>query len=166
MIHLHQINVKISFFVWKFVFFHSGTNPTAPSTVEDLVLPSMKTATGEEFIFFDSGQSKSRIIMFVTETSLNFLDKCDVIHMDGTISSGPQLFAQVYVIHGEVCKCFKKKTKINCTTLFNRINSNDWFNPFKTEIFLFGFFGSFFSHRITQWMESTVRFRSDNRQEN
>lgn len=78
-----------------------GNHPTAPQSVEELVLPEEKTNSGEEFVLFDSGSGKkNRIIMFASETTLNFLAKCQTMFMDGTVSSGPMLFDQVYVIHG------------------------------------------------------------------
>lgn len=82
-------------------FAKKGNHPTAPQSVEELVLSDEKTNSGEEFVLFDSGSGKkNRIIMFASETTLNFLNKCQTMFMDGTVSSGPILFDQVYIIHG------------------------------------------------------------------
>lgn len=80
-----------------------GNHPKAPQRVEELILPNnIETQADEEFVLFDSGsKKKNRIIMFGSETALNFLKKCETIFMDGTVSSGPLLFDQVYVIHGK-----------------------------------------------------------------
>lgn len=64
----------------------------------------IKTNDDESFVLYDSGydeKKKSRIIMFSTLKNMNFLAKCEHIHMDGTFSTCPDLFSQVYVIHGK-----------------------------------------------------------------
>lgn len=73
-----------------------GTHPKSPMSLDDLILPTVKTAADEEFVMFDSGQKKIVSLCF----RLNFLNRCETLHMDGTISSGPMLFDQLYTIHG------------------------------------------------------------------
>lgn len=77
-----------------------GNHPTAPKDLSELILPEVKNSVGENFIMFDSGPSKDRIVMFSTPKSLEFLSTCDVLHMDGTVASGPVLFDQIYTILG------------------------------------------------------------------
>lgn len=79
-----------------------GDHPKAPKTLSELGLPPIHTNSGEDFIMYDSGlDPTNRIIMFSNEKSLDFLVKCEVLHMDGTVQSGPMLFDQIYVIHGK-----------------------------------------------------------------
>lgn len=80
-----------------------GKHPANPKSVEELVLPEITNSVGENFLFFDSGPSKERTIVFTTEKALKFMSLCDALYMDGTVSTGPVLFDQVYTIHGEFC---------------------------------------------------------------
>ena len=48
---------------------------------------------GEEFV-------GHRILMFTTQANLNFLQQCNSVLMDGTFKTTPQLFTQLYTIHG------------------------------------------------------------------
>lgn len=85
-----------------------GDHPTAPQSVEELVLSPEKTNSQEEFVLYESGPGKKhRTIMFASATTLNFLEKCEIMFMDGTVKSCPLLFDQLYVIHGQY----------NCMTL-------------------------------------------------
>lgn len=78
-----------------------GDGPKAPKTLAELELPQITTLTGEGFVMFDNGKdAKSRIIMFATKNSMDFISTCETIFMDGTVSSAPVLFNQVYTIHG------------------------------------------------------------------
>lgn len=49
---------------------------------------------------FDNNDGQNRMIMFSTQRAMDFLATCDHIFMDGTVSSGPLLFDQLYTIHG------------------------------------------------------------------
>lgn len=80
-----------------------GKHPANPKSVEELVLPEITNSVGENFLFFDSGPSKERTIMFTTEKALKFMSLCDALYMDGTVQTGPVLFDQVYTIHGKFC---------------------------------------------------------------
>lgn len=75
-----------------------------PSTHDEIKLDDVKTNDDEPFVMFDSGftEAKGRIIMFSTMKNMDFLAKCNHIHMDGTFSICPDLFQQVYVIHGKM----------------------------------------------------------------
>lgn len=79
--------------------------PKNPRSLAELVLPDeyQKTVKGEPFILYDSasdGEIDNRMIIFGTRENLNFLKQCDHIYMDGTFSSVPVLFRQLYTIHG------------------------------------------------------------------
>lgn len=77
-------------------------NPKAPATLDELVLGDIETNKGEPFLVCDVvSPDGSRIVMFSTPENMTFLGTCDQIHMDGTFSTCPDLFEQVYVIHGE-----------------------------------------------------------------
>lgn len=78
------------------------TPPTAPRDVSELILPVEYTKIGDDpFMIYDSGPSKKRIIMFAAERSLDFLSSCTEVQMDGTFAVCPNLFNQLYTIHGE-----------------------------------------------------------------
>lgn len=80
-------------------------------TAESLVLPKVLTTTHENFLLYDSRQDihqkdpNNCIIMFATQSALDFLATCDTIFMDGTFSSAPALFEQMYTIHGGYKQC-------------------------------------------------------------
>lgn len=85
-----------------------GNLPKAPKNLNDLVLTDVRTTSGANFLFHDNGPNeKERIIIFATEQALKFLAKCDHWFMDGTVSSAPALFSQVYSIHGN-CKGWRE----------------------------------------------------------
>lgn len=76
-------------------------HPTAPKTLNDLVLPEIVTLAKENFILFDNGvEAQDRLIVFGTQQALDFMATCPILHMDGTVSTAPPLFDQIYVIHG------------------------------------------------------------------
>lgn len=79
-------------------------HPKAPNNLSELKLPPIKTKADEEFVMYDSGPHPTdRIIIFATHQGMDFLAQCSTLHMDGTVSSGPVLFDQIYVIHGKFC---------------------------------------------------------------
>jgi len=60
------------------------------------------TLDSEQFLLFDSGDNGNyddRILLFSTEKSLNVLRHSDHWFSDGTFSSCPNLFGQLYTIH-------------------------------------------------------------------
>lgn len=89
-----------------------GSYAKAPKSVTELQMPQIKTAEGEDFLMFDSSPDAERIIIFATKESMDFMSTCEILHMDGTVSSGPTLFDQIYVIHGE-------SFAFNYSTIFN-----------------------------------------------
>ena len=54
------------------------------------------TSTGDQFLLYDN-QRRDRMLIFGTQ---RFVDYCEHWFMDGTISSAPLQFAQLYTIHG------------------------------------------------------------------
>ena len=66
---------------------------------DDKVLPN-----GEAWLFYDSGPSSDRILMFATQGNLRLLEQTEIAFSDGTFKCAPsRLFSQLYTIHG---KCY------------------------------------------------------------
>lgn len=72
-----------------------------PSSCEGLKIPDnfLVTLRNEQFLIYDSG-GKDRTMIFGTRKNLAILSACDIIAGDGTFSSVPKLFNQLYTIHG------------------------------------------------------------------
>ena len=51
------------------------------------------------FLYFDSGKSDSRVLIFATLPALDLLSQSEICHCDGTFSVSPDVFYQVYTIH-------------------------------------------------------------------
>lgn len=66
----------------------------------------MKTlTTGERFFLYDSGsEDAKRFIIFATRASLELLQSCSMIAVDGTFDSCPLVFNQLWCIHGYINK--------------------------------------------------------------
>ena len=64
--------------------------------------PLTKTHDGQTFLFYDSGISASRMLIFATAPTLDLLVDSEIWHCDGTFSVSPDVFYQVYTIHGMV----------------------------------------------------------------
>ncbi|KAE9528757.1 hypothetical protein AGLY_012332 [Aphis glycines] len=62
------------------------------------VVDKLHTKGGEKWII-DIDNNKS-VVCFSTIKNLNFFQKCDAVLMDGTFSSCPSLFNQLFVVHG------------------------------------------------------------------
>lgn len=77
--------------------------PVAPKRLRDLILNGDFTTTTnkENFLFYDSGASDRRIVIYATEANLNFLKECEEWYLDGTFRICPPLFSQIYTIHGK-----------------------------------------------------------------
>lgn len=78
-----------------------GNHPKPPSSLDDVQLNNIKNSMNEQFLLWDSGEGDNRMIMFATKKSLQFLETCETLFMDGTVDSGPRLFSQLYTIHGK-----------------------------------------------------------------
>ena len=72
-----------------------------PQNTEDLVIPEEYKCTknDENFLLYDSGPIKERILIFSTEKNASYLEQFQDWYMDGTFSATPNLFCQVYTIH-------------------------------------------------------------------
>ncbi|XP_018496363.1 uncharacterized protein LOC108864702 [Galendromus occidentalis] len=58
------------------------------------------TEKGENFLFYDSGETEAdRILVFATPENLNLLKKYDEWFVDGTFDVCPKLFDQLYTFH-------------------------------------------------------------------
>ena len=73
-----------------------------PDNLRNLEIPPAykTTATGAEFLLFDSGPEDKRILIFSTARNLDLMSRCNHWYMDGTFKTTPLLFAQLYTIHG------------------------------------------------------------------
>ena len=79
-----------------------------PQTRDAIIIPIQFQVTGnanqpEQFLLWDSGPSingDERILMFGTQSNLDFLRSCNAILMDGTFKTTPHHFLQLYTIHG------------------------------------------------------------------
>ena len=72
----------------------------------DLPLALQKTHDGEQFLFHDSGpQYENRVIVFATLPGLDLLSSSDDWFCDGTFSTAPNVFYQIYTIHASIEGC-------------------------------------------------------------
>ena len=58
--------------------------------------------SSDTFLYFDSGKSDSRILVFATLPALDLLSQSEICHCDGTFSVAPDVFYQIYTIHGVI----------------------------------------------------------------
>lgn len=75
-----------------------------PLDLEDLVIPDQYRVTnsGAEFLLFDSGPEVDRVLIFSTRNNLRMLRQSRHWYADGTFKTVPNLFGQMYTIHGIV----------------------------------------------------------------
>ena len=72
----------------------------------ELPLALQKTHDGEQFLLHDSGpQDENRVIVFATLPGLDLLSLSDDWFCDGTFSTAPNVFYQIYTIHASVEGC-------------------------------------------------------------
>lgn len=82
-----------------------GGHPRQPVSAEDMEIPHDLTIThtGENFLLFDSGYGdRSRLVIFGTRESLEWLRQNRHWLADGTFKVAPAIFMQLYVIHAVV----------------------------------------------------------------
>jgi hypothetical protein len=80
-----------------------GVNYVVPRTIADIDVPLdlRSTTRGENFLLHDSGPlDENRMLIFATSNNLRILRVSEHWFADGTFSISPQLFFQVYTIHG------------------------------------------------------------------
>lgn len=72
-----------------------------PTSREEIVIPEKfsKNIKGEDFVLYDSGPTNDRMIVFGTRANLRKLVNNLNWYMEGTFSSSPALFAQLFTIH-------------------------------------------------------------------
>lgn len=85
----------------------SKKRPNDPQTLDELIVENEWTMTTgpdpKTFLQLDNGtDADERLLVFATEESLQLLGDSASWFMDGTFSVVPNLFAQLYVIHGQV----------------------------------------------------------------
>ncbi|XP_063727137.1 uncharacterized protein LOC134854711 [Symsagittifera roscoffensis] len=76
-----------------------------PHSLTDFELPELLKVThsGERFLHFDSGPNDTkRIMVFTTLPGLDILSGADDWFCDGTFSTAPSVFFQIYTIHASV----------------------------------------------------------------
>lgn len=78
-----------------------------PNSLSELELPEsyQLTLKGDNFLLHDSCNRKTRMLVFGTMENLRRLGSCRIWMADGTFSSVPSIFTQLYTIHG----CLHKK---------------------------------------------------------
>ena len=76
--------------------------PKNLESVDEIPEPLKLTHSGDTFLYFDSGKSDSRVLVFATLPALDLLSQSEICHCDGTFSVAPDLFYQVYTIHGVI----------------------------------------------------------------
>ena len=76
-----------------------GYPPIPETTQFEIVPPFNVSNTGERFKYYDNGR-EDRIIIFATSQSLLFLQSSEDWFIDGTFSTVPPQFLQLYTIHG------------------------------------------------------------------
>ena len=77
--------------------------PSLPKTRTEIRVEGdwTKTLTGENFFLHDDGDS-NKILIFGTQENLLKLSELDTIYVDGTFSTCPSLFRQLFTINGFV----------------------------------------------------------------
>ena len=72
----------------------------------ELPLPLQNTHDGEQFLLHNSGpQDENRVIVFATLPELDLLSLYDDWFCDGTFSTAPTVFYQIYTIHASAEGC-------------------------------------------------------------
>ena len=73
--------------------------PAANNTMFGIPQQYTLTSTGDQFLLYDN-QRRDRMLIFGTQRFMDYLSDCEHWFMDGTFSSAPLQFAQLYTIHG------------------------------------------------------------------
>ena len=75
--------------------------PPLPRTRDALLLPDRlrMTLAGDDFLLIDDG-SADRILIFAIHEFLRIACQCNCIFMDGTFDTVPEIFCQLYPLHG------------------------------------------------------------------
>jgi len=80
--------------------------PHLPETRSNVVLegPWTETCDGRPFLLFDDGED-DKILAFCSIDQLRALQSADILYMDGTFSTCPTLWNQLYIIHARTGTC-------------------------------------------------------------
>ncbi|CAF5179730.1 unnamed protein product, partial [Rotaria magnacalcarata] len=75
-----------------------------PKSFGEIMIPDelKKTNGGGRFLLYDNESSSHRIIILSSDDDLDRLSNSEHWHSDGTFKIAPQLFEQLYVIHGYI----------------------------------------------------------------
>ncbi len=108
--------------------------PKNPDTLEELQIPTEWTTTGEEdgrpFLIYDNGhEAEKRIIIFLTQESMHHLANTKTWFMDGTYSTAPALFEQLFVIRAPL-----GNSAISCVYAFLSGKTQEIYEEFFTEL--------------------------------
>ena len=76
--------------------------PENVESVDETSEPLKLIHSGDTFLYFDSGKSDSRFLVFAILPALDLLFQSEICHCDGTFSVVPDVFYQVYNIHGVI----------------------------------------------------------------
>lgn len=73
-----------------------------PKTIAEINLSDKYTVTfkGNRFLLHDNENNENRLLIFATEENLRVLSKCNEWYCDGTFGIVPNMFTQLYTIHG------------------------------------------------------------------
>ena len=69
------------------------------NTLFEFPYPYNVSSTGEQFVHYDNRRD-DRLIIFGTRESFQFLENSENWFMDGTFSTAPPQFVQLYTVHG------------------------------------------------------------------
>ena len=82
--------------------FDTPPNPATREEIPELPEQYQLTVNGEQFMTFDNGiGDHERMYIFASELGLQCLAESEHWYADGTFKVSPELFFQLYTIHGE-----------------------------------------------------------------
>ncbi|CAJ0830968.1 10569_t:CDS:2 [Entrophospora sp. SA101] len=75
-----------------------------PESLNELIVPEdlTKTLSGSDFLVKDIVLDQDRILLFTTIANVQYLEQSPFWIMDGTFKTVPNIFRQLYSIHGRV----------------------------------------------------------------
>ncbi|CAF0775449.1 unnamed protein product [Adineta steineri] len=77
----------------------------SPKSLSEIQIPDELKLTngGQRFLLYDNGDVDHRMVILSSDDDLDCLSNSDHWHCDGTFKMSPQLFYQLYTLHGFVC---------------------------------------------------------------
>ena len=70
--------------------------PALPQSRADV---HFETCSGENFLLAEDGEGDSKIVVFAADGNLKLLCDAETIYVDGTFSTCPHLFYQIFTFH-------------------------------------------------------------------